>query len=226
MPVSGGGELAVAGLVIGFAGVGVVLEVPALAVAAGSLVGIEGVSGSGKSSLVHALGGIARPSRGVVRWGAVDVWGLPGRARERWRLGAVGLVFQDMHLVEGLTALENVVLPGWFDHVQVPGEMWARAGEVLVGLGVAPGREVGVMSRGERQRVALARAVVRGPGVLIADEPTASLDRAAADRVGALLVDAAVAAGATLLVASHDPAVLGRLPGRVRLDGGRAERVA
>ena len=218
------GALAVEGLVIAFPGVGPVLDVPRLALAAGEAVAVEGPSGAGKSSLLHALAGIERPEAGSVRWGAAALWAMPARARDRWRRERLGLVFQDMHLLDGLSALDNVLLPLLFDHARAPRVLRDRAGALLAALGVAgPRRRAAVMSRGERQRVALARALLRRPVVLLADEPTASLDAASGTMVGDLLLRTAAEAGATLVVATHDPALLARLPRRLRLRGGRLD---
>ncbi len=233
MPVSaaadGGREpgLEVRDLVIAYLGVGPVLRVPHLALPGGSMVGIEGPSGAGKSSLLHVLGGIERPASGNVRWGEVALWSLPRSSRDRWRREDLGLVFQDMHLLEALSALDNVLLPILFDHRRVPVALRERAASLLAGLGVAtPDRRAGVMSRGERQRVALARALLREPSVLLADEPTASLDTASAEQVGELLVQAAAASGASLFVATHDKALLARLPLRLRLQAGTLDQLA
>ncbi|GAC1340726.1 MAG: ATP-binding cassette domain-containing protein [Acetobacteraceae bacterium] len=232
MPASAAAEartrpsLAIRDLVIAYPGVGPVLAVPALDVPAGSLVGIEGPSGAGKSSLLHALAGIERPAEGGVQWGEVALWRLSRPARDRWRREELGLVFQDMHLLDGLSALENVLLPLLFDHARAPAPLRDRAAGLLATLGIAaPDRRTAVMSRGERQRVALARALLRDPAVLLADEPTASLDQVSAAQVGELLVQAAAASGASLFVATHDRALLGRLPHRLRLQGGALERV-
>jgi len=215
------------GLVIAFAGAGPVLAVPDLALLPGSATAIQGPSGAGKTSLLHALAGIECPSAGTVRWDGDDLWAMPGRARDRWRRARLGLVFQDMHLLPGLSALDNVLLPALFDHARIPDALRTRGLELLDGLGVPdPGRRAAVLSRGERQRVALARALLRQPAILLADEPTASLDAAAGREVGTLLMDAAAAGGATLLVATHDPALLERLPHRLRLDAGHLEVAA
>lgn len=235
MPASAGAEptplpgpgLDVEGLVIAYPGIGAVVSIEALSLTGGSATAIEGPSGAGKSSLLHALAGVERPAEGTVRWGAEDLWRLPDPARDGWRRKRLGLVFQDMHLLDGLSALDNVLLPLLFDHVRAPAALHDRALALLDGLGVAaPGRRAAVMSRGERQRVALARALLRRPAILLADEPTASLDRASAARVGALLLHAATEAGATLIVATHDPALLARLPRRLRLHAGRIEAAA
>lgn len=212
---------------IAFAGAGPVLAVPDLALLPGSATAIQGPSGAGKTSLLHALAGIECPSAGTVRWDGDDLWAMPGRARDRWRRARLGLVFQDMHLLPGLSALDNVLLPALFDHARIPDALRTRGLELLDGLGVPdPGRRAAVLSRGERQRVALARALLRQPAILLADEPTASLDAAAGREVGTLLMDAAAAGGATLLVATHDPALLERLPHRLQLDAGHLEVAA
>ena len=222
-----GAALHVEGLVIAFPGAGPVLSIPGLSLAPGSATAVQGPSGAGKTSLLHALAGIERPSAGVVRWDGDDVWSMPGPARDRWRRARLGLVFQDMHLLPGLSALENVLLPALFDHARIPAVLRLRGQALLDGLGVSSHqRRAAVLSRGERQRVALARALLRQPAILLADEPTASLDAAAGREVGTLLLDAAAAGGATLLVATHDPALLDRLPRRLRLDAGRLEGAA
>ena len=222
-----GPALEVQDLLIAFADIGPVLTVPRLSLPGGSATAIEGASGAGKSSLLHALAGIERPARGGVRWGGDELWTLAAPAGDRWRGEGLGLVFQDMHLLDGLSALDNVLLPLLFDHLRPPAPLRDRAAALLDRLGVeAPGRRAAVMSRGERQRVALARALLRRPAVLLADEPTASLDAPSAGRVGELLLQAVAEAGATLLVATHDPALLARLPGRLRLRAGQLERAA
>ncbi len=225
-PAPRGPALEVRGLVIDYPGVGPVLTVPSLSLPGGSATAIEGASGAGKSSLLHALAGIERPTQGSVRWGADDLWTLANPTRDRWRRERLGLVFQDMHLLDGLSAFDNVLLPLLFDHARAPAALRERAAALLNRLGVtALDRRVTVMSRGERQRVALARALLRNPAMLLADEPTASLDATAAARVGELLLLAATEAGATLIVATHDKALLARLPNRLRLHAGQLERV-
>lgn len=225
--LASGPALEVRDLLIAYPGIGPVLTVPRLSLPGGSATAVEGASGAGKSSLLHALAGVERPAQGSVRWGGDDLWTLATPARHRWRRERLGLVFQDMHLLDGLSALDNVLLPLLFDHARAPAPLRDRAAALLDRLGVgAAGRRAAVMSRGERQRVALARALLRNPAVLLADEPTASLDVHSAARVGELLLRAAAEAGATLLVATHDAALLARLPGRLRLRAGQVERTA
>ena len=227
MPTPGDSSaLDLAGLRIAYPGPGgaqrVVLDVPGLHLPAGSVVGVQGASGAGNTSLLHTLAGIERPAAGEVRWGGLDLAARSAGARDAWRRRQAGLVFQDFHLIDGLGALDNVLAPLWFDHARIPAALRDRGAALLSGMGItAPGLRIDAMSRGERQRVAIARALLRHPTVLLADEPTASLDADAAAGVVTLLLDAARDAGATLIVATHDPALLARLPLRWTVADGR-----
>lgn len=200
-----------------------VLDIPHWHLPGGATIGIAGASGSGKTSLLHLLAGIERPTSGSVHWGDTDVSALSERARDRWRRLHVGLVFQDFHLIPGMGAEDNVLMPAWLDHVRAPGRLKARAAELIEAVGLQDQRRqpVAKMSRGQQQRVALARALLRDPPIILADEPTASLDREGAERVGDLLLDLAGRSAATLVVISHDQALLDRLPRQVRLEAGR-----
>jgi putative ABC transport system ATP-binding protein len=189
-----------------------ILDVPELRVAAGAHLGIAGVSGSGKTTLLQVIAGLRRPDRGRVKWGDTDIAGLPPAAGDAWRRTAVGLVFQDFHLIAELSALENVLLPVGFAQSRLPAALAARARHLLAAMDVTrPLQLVGRMSRGEQQRVAIARACLLSPQLILADEPTASLDRPSASAVADLLVAVAGSLAATLIVVSHDEQVLARL---------------
>lgn len=217
-------DLAVRGLTIAYPGAGTVVSVPVWDVAAGQTVAIAGPSGTGKTSLLSALAGLERPDAGSIVWAGAAPWSMPDRARDAWRRRSLGLMFQDMHLLPGLSALDNVLLPAFFDQVRPTVAQRDRAASLLDTLGVMAGRrDVAVMSRGERQRVALARALLRAPPVLLADEPTASLDPAAGRQVAELLLRFAAEQGATLMVTTHDPAIAERMAVRLRIAGGRLE---
>jgi putative ABC transport system ATP-binding protein len=203
------------------AGAAPALAVLNLAVPAGAHVGITGPSGSGKTTLLHVMAGIERPRQGKVRWGEVDITALGDGERARWRRDTIGMVFQDFQLIGALSALDNVLLPWQFDHFTVPAEVRARAARLLESVKVEKSRQARVLSRGEQQRVSVARALLRRPSVLVADEPTASLDADNGNAVADLLVGAARDSGATLVIVSHDPALLARLSRVHRLAGGR-----
>ena len=197
------------------------LDLDALDFPPGSATAVMGPSGSGKSTLLYALAGLARASGSVV-WRGRDVLALSASARGRLRREEIGFVFQDFQLVAELSPLENILLPARFDHTFVPAALRARAVALLETLSVpAARRSVAQLSRGEAQRVALARALLRGPAILLADEPTASLDAASAQAVIGALTDFSAKSGATLIAATHDDALAARCSRVVRLDHGR-----
>ncbi|RWR11289.1 ABC transporter ATP-binding protein [Paenirhodobacter populi] len=198
-----------------------VLHVPALDIPAGDRVVVVGPSGSGKSTFVNIITGLERATRGRVNWDGTDIGTLSEGARDRWRGANIGLVMQDFHLFPGLSALDNVLLPARLSRV-ADAAMVARAGALLERVGLSrPGQKVETMSRGEMQRVAVARAVLRDPGVIVADEPTASLDPENGAAIGSLLLDLAAQTGATLIVVSHDPRLAAQIPRRIALADGR-----
>jgi putative ABC transport system ATP-binding protein len=171
------------------------------------------------------LTGIERVQEGVVRWGGIDLAGLTERDRDAWRLEHVGLVFQDFHLVPGLSILANVLVTGWFDRWRPEPALVARAQALLDGFSVpTAGREVTDLSRGEQQRVAIARALLREPVIVVADEPTASLDATGGALVIELLLARVRATGATILAVTHDPALIEACAVELHLEHGRLDR--
>lgn len=197
------------------------LDVTGLTFASGQLAAISGPSGCGKSSLLCGISGLAQTRTGKVFYGGHDILALNSPARDRFRRENIGFVFQDFQLVRELSALENVLLPARFDHFGLPATLVARAKSLLADLGV-PGRaSVSNLSRGEAQRVALARALLRDPPILLADEPTASLDTAAAASVIARLRALAHGQGKLVICVSHDPALIAASDCNIRLDHGR-----
>jgi putative ABC transport system ATP-binding protein len=199
-----------------------VLDIEKLAIEPGALVGITGPSGSGKTSLLYALTGIEHPERGAIRWGHVDIATLNERRRDRWRRKHVGLVFQDFHLIPSMSPLMNVLLPCTFEGFFVGPAMRRRALELLELVKAPTDRtSVATLSRGEQQRIGVARALLGRPGLIAADEPTASLDAEAGRIVIDLLLSQVAVTGATLIVVTHDPAVLSRLQRVYHLRGGR-----
>jgi len=214
-------SLNLSGVEMRFAGLDApVLHLPELAIAAGSHVALTGPSGSGKSTLVNLVTGLLRPSAGQIRWNGTNLAEMGEGARDRWRGANIGLVMQDFHLFPGLSALDNVLLPARLARVR-DRDLKARAAELLTRTGLSRhDQPVETMSRGEMQRAAVARALLRRPGIIVADEPTASLDAENGAAIGALLVELARQAGATLIVVTHDPRLTACLPRRIALAGG------
>ena len=183
-------------------------------------VAIVGASGSGKSTLLSIVAGLDVPTAGTVRLAGTDLFSLDEDARAEVRSRQVGFVFQSFQLLGNLTALENVMLP-----LELLGRADARAQatEMLrrVGLSERLGHYPKVLSGGEQQRVALARAFVVRPAVLLADEPTGSLDFATGDTVMALMFEMNREAGTTLVLVTHDRAIAQRCDRQLRIEAGR-----
>ena len=183
-------------------------------------VAIVGASGSGKSTLLSILAGLDTPSDGTVRLDGIDLFTLDEDARAAVRGERIGFVFQSFQLMGHLSALENVMLP-----LELRGERNARAlaTEMLgrVGLGQRLGHYPKLLSGGEQQRVALARAFVVRPALLLADEPTGSLDHATGESVMQLMFELNREIGTTLVLVTHDPRIAERCDRQIRLEAGR-----
>ncbi len=192
------------------------LHFPDLAVPPGRHVLVRGRSGSGKSTLLALIAGLLTPSSGHVRVGTTDVGALPARARDAWRGAQLGFVPQRLHLSPSLSVAGNLELPFLCAGEAVDA---LRIAATLQRLGIAElaGRRPHELSVGQAQRVALARAVLRRPRLILADEPTASLDDDNAAAAMALLLQAAADAGAMLVLATHDARVATWLPDAVEM---------
>lgn len=187
----------------------VLLNVPALQIAPGQLVGVRGPSGAGKSTLLNAVAGLLPGASGQVIWGDTDLLALGDEARTGFRAAHMGFIFQDFMLFDELSPLDNASLSALFAPKAKRGGLIAAARAQLGRLGVPEDtRQVASFSGGERQRIAVSRALAANPDVILADEPTASLDRKAADALIADLTGLARDQGKTLLAVSHDPALL------------------
>ena len=191
-----------------------------LAVTSGEALAVVGASGSGKSTLLALLAGLDTPTTGAVMLDGVDLFALDEDRRAQLRGRVLGFVFQSFQLLPALTALENVMLPLELAYAD---DAEARAREMLVrvGLGERLQHYPKHLSGGEQQRVALARAFVVRPKLLLADEPTGSLDAASGAQVIELLFELNREQGTTLVLVTHDEALASRCTRVVRLAGGR-----
>jgi putative ABC transport system ATP-binding protein len=192
-----------------------------LEIAEGDYLAVMGPSGSGKSTLLNILGCLDRPTSGNYRFRDREVGGMSDSERTRLRQSEIGFVFQFFHLLPRLTAQGNVELPMLFAGVG-RSERRDRAAEVLAAVGLAERshHRPDQLSGGQRQRVAIARAVVMRPRLLLADEPTGNLDRAAAREVMDLL-GRMNDGGQTVVLVTHDPEVGSCAQAAVRMDDGR-----
>ena len=180
-----------------------VLDAVKLEVAAGEFLAVVGRSGSGKSTLLHVLGGLDSGFAGEVTVAGTKLAGLSDRALAKFRNESVGFVFQSFHLIQGLSALENVALPAAFADVDGGDEVRAKEALTRVGLGEKTARLPSHLSGGERQRVAIARSLFNRPKVLLCDEPTGNLDVQTADEVIALF-KSLNREGLTIVAVTHE----------------------
>jgi len=182
---------------------GIDLEIPPARVSV-----LKGPSGSGKTTLLTILGCLARPTEGRVRLNGEDISGLPERFLTEIRRRTFGFIFQQFNLIRGLSAIENIILPGYPSGTP-RAQLLARAEALLADLQLAHRRDAKVewLSGGEQQRVAICRALINDPQILVADEPTANLDSKLSAEFLAILRRLAEA-GRTVILTSHDPLVV------------------
>ena len=201
-----------------------VIDVPAFSLEDGEQVALVGGSGTGKTTLLHLIAGILAPDSGRILYRvggdagvtAVDIAALSESRRDVFRGRHVGYIFQSHHLLPGFTALENVMLGMSFTGRSGDKE-WARKLLKEVGLADRLDYKPGKLSVGQQQRVAVARALANRPSLVLADEPTGSLDPRTAQQVLELIRKLCVEVKAALLIVSHDPAITSKLPRAVTL---------
>lgn len=189
----------------------------------GETLAVVGASGVGKSTLLHILGTLERPSAGQLRWDGQEVFSLDDHHLAAFRNRKVGFVFQFHHLLPEFNALENVMLPGLIARMPQPdARQQAEAILVRVGLKERLGHRVSTLSGGEQQRVAVARALVLGPEVLLADEPTGNLDTKSGARVQELILELNRERGLTSVIVTHNLELARGLDREITLVDGKA----
>jgi putative ABC transport system ATP-binding protein len=200
------------------------LDDVSLTVAPGEVVALTGPSGSGKTTLLHLLGGLDRPDRGSVSLMGVDWETLRGNARALFRRHNCGFVIQGFGLLSQATAAENVEMALLLDGV-VSDQRTTRVAEALarVGLAEEAAKLPDQLSGGQQQRVAIARALCNDPAVVLADEPTGSLDSVTAAAIIGLLLDASRESNAAVVLVTHDPVIAGHADRVIRLRSGKTE---
>lgn len=194
-----------------------ILEVPEFELAAGEQCALVGRSGGGKTTLLHVIAGISKPDSGSVAIDAVEITKLSEPARDRFRAEKIGYVFQTFNLLDGFSALENVLLGMTFGRGKVESD---RAKQLLdrVGLGHRLTHRPKMLSIGEQQRVAVARALANQPRLLLADEPTANIDVKHQQQVVDLIRETCKENGVALLIVTHSPEVAQQFERVVRLE--------
>ncbi|MES2318740.1 MAG: ABC transporter ATP-binding protein [Pseudomonadota bacterium] len=193
-----------------------------LSVAAGEVLGLSGPSGSGKSTLLSMLGGLMRPDEGSISVAGTDLGTMAATKVDHFRAGRIGIIFQRFNLIPVLSAQENVemaLIPSGIGSASRK----ARAAEWLERVGLAHRSHVraALLSGGEQQRVAIARALVHAPSIVLADEPTANLDRKNATIFLDSLIELNKLSGTTLVIATHDPLVLSYMARVVTMEDGQ-----
>ena len=196
-----------------------ILDINHLDIVCGEKVGLRGTSGSGKSTFLKLISGILIPQKGDVYWGAEAINCLSESQRDDWRGRHCGFLFQDFRLFGGLSALDNVILPLTFRGIITQADR-SRAKTLLDACAVPAQTQASLLSRGEMQRTALVRVLMSSPQVILADEPTASLDHDNATHVMDALFEAAENLKATLIVVTHDSSMLNRFRRVLTLEDG------
>jgi ABC-type lipoprotein export system ATPase subunit len=190
------------------------VRVEEFAAGPGEQVILAGPSGSGKTTLLHLIAGLMPPTAGEIRWDGEEIGALPEKKRDAWRAHNLGYVFQNFNLLSSLSVMENIMVASVFGGKPFGKEQQSAAAGLLARVGLADraGAKPFRLSTGEQQRVAVVRALINKPRLILADEPTASLDRSNADIVLELLRRLADECGSTLILATHDPDVVARFP--------------
>ena len=197
------------------------ISVPSLALDEGEMLILEGPSGSGKTTVLHLISGLLKEDTGSIIFDGTELTELPARERDRFRARNIGYIFQKLNLLDALTVEENIIIASkWTGREAVRAH--ARARELLdtVGLVTKAGMRPSRLSLGEQQRIAILRAVFNSPRLILADEPTASLDRANADTVLKLLKELCSQNNAALLLSTHDEYVKGQFKRRYNMRTG------
>ncbi|MCF6178370.1 MAG: ABC transporter ATP-binding protein [Geopsychrobacter sp.] len=188
----------------------------------GERIAIVGTSGAGKTTLMHIMGGLDRPTSGEVLFEERNLFALKGAALDAFRNQTIGFIFQFHQLLPEFTALENVMMPLLISG-QSRAQARGQAADILTetGLGERLDHKPGALSGGEQQRVAIARALIQNPRLLLADEPTGNLDRRTSDEIFGLLGKLHTKHNLTMVIVTHNDQLASRMDRVVRIEDGR-----
>jgi putative ABC transport system ATP-binding protein len=200
------------------------VHLPDISLGKGENLLVTGLSGSGKSTLLHVLAGILNPTQGTYRINDTDVLSMTESERDRYRGRHIGIVYQQMHLVTSLTVADNIRLARYMAGLKPDQKRVKQVCETL-DIGDKLNSYPDELSQGQKQRVAIARAVVNDPVLLLADEPTSSLDDIRSESVIGLLKESAAISGASLIVSTHDKRVKKHFESMLNLDEAKKSEV-
>lgn len=190
----------------------------------GQIVSVEGASGAGKSTFLHVIATIDRPTSGVLKLFGQEVTSMSDREKEQFRAQKLGLIFQHHYLLPDFTVIENTMMPLWIQRLPVrEARQKARETLELVGLGHRLNHYPSQISGGEMARAGVARALVGGKELILADEPTGNLDRENSDKLADLLWELQNRLNFTLMIVTHDRDLASRVPARFRLSDGKLQ---
>lgn len=198
-----------------------ILSIPHFYLQSSQQIALMGPSGCGKSTFLNIICGLLKPSSGNILWKNQDLTMLSTAQCDHWRFQNIGIIMQDFYLTNGLTALDNVLLPSAFRNWHIKASLQQRAKYLLQQLKIHHfDTDVEHLSHGEKQRVAIARALLHQPKIVIADEPTASLDKENSQIISQLLCNISTEENCTLIVATHDLFLASQLKRKIHLENG------
>lgn len=183
---------------------------------------ISGASGSGKTTFLYAIAGLFLKLDGKVSWDRSNLYNLASVERDRWRSQNLGIIFQNFQLLDELSVLDNILVPTGFDSFFCPKDMIYKAEKLADEFSISiHNNTIAHMSRGEKQRIALARALIKDAPIILADEPTASLDEDNARNIMEHLRNISKESQKTLIIVSHDPAIMEQIDNKLVLERGK-----
>lgn len=200
----------------------VILDIPYFNLEAERELVVSGPSGSGKTTFLYAIAGLFLKLEGKVSWDRSNLYNLASVERDKWRSQNLGIIFQNFQLIDELSVLDNILVPTGFDSFFCPKDMIHKAEKLADEFSISiHNSSIAHMSRGEKQRIALARALIKDAPIILADEPTASLDEQNAQNILEHLRNISQENDKTLIIVSHDPVIMEQIDNKLVLEHGK-----